>query len=329
VRPFFFATVPRLLEKIHTEITAQSHHMSGFKKWVYEWAVNRTGNYDPEHPPSGVAALLHNLADQWVYSEIRKLFGGKLLGFINGGAALAPELFRFYNAIGLYGGQGYGLTETSPVISTTDVDHLRVGSAGRLLSNVEVKITDDGEILTKGPNVMNRYHHDKEKTDEVFTSDGWLKTGDVGKLEDGYLFVTDRKKSVFKLSTGKYVAPQTIENRLINSGYIEQVVVVGFKRKFCSALIVPNYEHVAQQLDMEAHSKEKILGDNGKVRKLIQREVDEVNAKLSPWETVKKFVLLDEPFTIESGEMTPTHKIKRTVVTERYKEEIDSMYEDE
>jgi len=220
------------------------------------------------------------------------------------------------------------LTETSPVLSVTDEDHMRVGSSGPALSNVELKIAEDGEILAKGPNVMQGYYNNEEKTNEVFTEDGWFKTGDIGKLEDGYLFITDRKKSVFKLSTGKYIAPQTIENKLINSGYIDQAVVIGYKRKFCSALIVPNFENIERRLNVDAHSEDNNLSSNSEVRQLIQDEVDKVNKELSPWETVKKFVLLDGPFTIESGELTPTQKTKRPVVIERYAEEIDSIYED-
>lgn len=328
VKPFFFATVPRLLEKIHTGIKVKGQELSGLKKRLYYWAIKRAENYDPENPPSGFDALAHKFADKMVYSKIRALFGGRLLGFISGGAALSPDLFRFFNAIGLYGGQGYGLTETSPVLSVTDVDHMRVGSSGYALSNVELKIGEDGEILAKGPNIMKGYYNNEEKTKEVFTDDGWFKTGDIGKLEDGYLFITDRKKSVFKLSTGKYIAPQIIENKLINNGYIDQAVVIGYKRKFCSALIVPNYENVARRLGVGSHSEENDLSQNEKVRSLIQKEVDKVNNELSPWETVKKFVLLSDPFTIESGELTPTHKTKRPVINERYQEEIDSMYED-
>jgi len=328
VKPYFFATVPRLLEKVHTAIKVKGQEMSGIKKQIYYWAVNRAEAFDPEHPPSGLEALKHKIADKLVYSDFRDGFGGRLLGFVSGGAALSPELFRFFNAMGLYGGQGYGLTETSPVISVTDVDHMRVGSAGRPLQNVEVKIADDKEILTRGPHVMKGYFNNKEKTNEVMTEDGWFKTGDIGKLEEGYLFITDRKKSVFKLSTGKYIAPQIIENMLINSGYIDQALVVGYKRKFCAALIVPNYGNIEKRLRSKGLSVSKDLSENENVRNLIQDEVDKVNKDLSPWETVKKFLLLEKPFTVESGELTPTQKIKRPVVNERYRDKINSIYED-
>lgn len=326
IKPYYFATVPRLLEKVHTGIKVKGQDFSGFKKRLYYWAISRAEEYDPENPPSGLDALKHKIADRLVYSNIRELFGGNLLGIVSGGAALSPNLSRFMNALGIICVQGYGLTETSPVLSVQDKDHLRVGSSGLPLSNVDIKIAEDGEILAKGPNVMQGYYNSPEKTEEVFTEDGWFKTGDVGKMEDGYLFITDRKKSVFKLSTGKYIAPKTIENRLIESGYIDQAVVIGYKRKFCSALIVPSYDNVERRLKSQGKSLSDNLSKDPAVRELIQKEVDKVNRELSPWETVKKFVLLEEPFTIESGELTPTQKVKRPVVKERYTDEIESMY---
>ncbi|MDZ7771510.1 MAG: long-chain fatty acid--CoA ligase [Balneolaceae bacterium] len=329
VQPKFVATVPRLLEKIHTGVKVKGQEFSGIKKQLYYWALNRAENYDPENPPSGLDGLKHKLADKLVYSQIREMFGENMLGFISGGAALSPSIFSFINALGLYCGQGYGLTESSPVISVTDVDHMRIGSSGTPLSNVEVKIADDGEILARGPNIMQGYFRNPERTEETVTDDGWLMTGDVGKLEDGYLYITDRKKSVFKLSTGKFIAPQTVENKLVNSGFIDQSVVIGYQRKFCSALIVPNYENVARRLGQRGHELQQPRSKDPKVRELIQQEVDKVNRELSPWETVKKFVLLEEPLTIEDGELTPTLKVKRPVINERYATEIDSIYKDE
>lgn len=328
VHPFFMATVPRLLEKVHTGIKVKGQEMSGIKKNLYYWAVQRAEEYDPEHPPRGLEALKHKIADKLVYSKIRDLFGGRLLGMISGGAALSPTLFRFFNALGFYCGQGYGLTETSPVISVTDTEHMRTGSAGLPLSNVEVKIAEDGEILTRGSHVMKGYFQNEVRAREVMTSDGWFKTGDIGKLEDGYLYITDRKKSVFKLSTGKYIAPQIIENLLIESGYIEQAMVVGYQRKFCSALVVPAYANIEKRLKSKGYIVSDKINEDNEVLKLIQQEVDKVNRELSPWETVKKFVLLKEPFTIETDELTPTLKVKRPVVKKRYQKEINSMYSD-
>lgn len=328
VKPFFLATVPRLLEKIHTGIKVKGQELSGLKKRLYYWAIDLAEDYDPEHPPKGLQTLKYKIADKLIYSKIRELFGGKLLGMVSGGAALSPNIFKFMNALGFICMQGYGLTETSPVISVNDKNHLRVGSSGPPLSNVEVKIDADGEILTRGPHVMKGYFQNQEKTSEVMTADGWFKTGDVGKLEDNYLFITDRKKSVFKLSTGKYVAPQTIENKLGESGYIEQAVVIGYQQKFCSALIVPNYENIQKRLQGRGMTLREKPSEQQEVQQLIQHEVDKINSQLSPWETVKKFVLLDDPFTIASGELTPTLKVKRPVIKERFGDLIESMYAD-
>ena len=330
VKPYFFATIPRLLEKLHTAVKVRGQDLSGIKKQLYYWALNRGENYDPEHPPTGFGALLHAAADKILFSKVREMMGGRLIGMVSGGAALSPTVYCFMNALGVYCGQGYGQTETSPVISVTDPDHMRVGSSGRPLSNVKVRIADDGEILTKGPHVMQGYYRNEEKTQESFTEDGWLKTGDIGRIdEDGYLFITDRKKSVFKLSTGKFVAPQPIENALTSSGFIEQAVVVGFQRKFCSALIVPNFENVKKRFKTKGLDVPDNLAKSEDVQERIQQEVDKVNRDLSPWEKIKKFRLLEEPLTVEEGELTPTLKVKRSVVNERYKDVIDSMYEEE
>lgn len=330
VQPFFFATVPRLLEKIHTGVKVKGQEMSGLKKNLYYWAIYKTENYDPEHPPSGLGAIKQKIADKLIYSKIRELFGYELKGMVSGGAALSPEVFKFINAIGFNCVQGYGLTETSPVITVQTPGEMRVGSSGKPLRNVQVRIAEDKEILTKGPHVMRGYYKNEEKTKEVFTDDGWFKTGDIGKIdEDGFLFITDRKKSMFKLSTGKYVAPQNVENVISNSGFIDQIVVIGFQRKFCSALIVPSYDNVIKRLKRDGYKPEKPYSEDEKVRKLISEEIDKANKQLSPWETVKKFVLLEEPLKIESGELTPTMKVKRPVIHEKYKQEIDSMYEDE
>lgn len=330
VKPFFLATVPRLLEKIQTGVKVRGQEFSGLKKNLYYWAIYRTEEYDPEHPPTGLEAIKHKIADKLVYSKIRDMFGGNLSGVVSGGAALSPEVFQFMNAIGIICVQGYGLTETSPVISVQNPGNMRIGTSGKPLEDVEVKIAEDKEILVRGPNVMKGYYNMPEQTAEVLNEDGWFKTGDIGKLDDdGFLYITDRKKSMFKLSTGKYVAPQNIENKLINSGYIDQVVVIGYQRKFCSALIVPTYDNVIKRLKRDRYTPEKPYSKDDKVRELIQKEVDKTNKDLSPWEQVKKFVLLEEPLSIDSGELTPTMKVKRSVVKEKYDEEIESMYQEE
>ena len=327
VQPFFMATVPRLLEKIHTGVKVKGQELSRAKKNLYYWAIYRTEEYDPENPPSGVDGFKHKIADKLIYSKIRELFGGNLRGMVSGGAALSPEVFKFMNAIGFICVQGYGLTETSPVITVQTPKDMRIGSSGKVLRNVEVKIADDGEIMTRGPHVMEGYYKNEEQTKEVLTDDGWFKTGDIGKIDDdGNLYITDRKKSMFKLSTGKYVAPQNVENQISGSGFIEQIVVIGYQRKFCSALIVPAYDNVLKRLKRDGYEPKKPYSKDEKIRELIQQEVDKANKTLSPWEQVKKFVLLEEPLTIDNGELTPTMKVKRPVVLEKFKEEIEGMY---
>lgn len=330
IQPFFFATVPRLLEKIYTGVKVKGQELSGIKKNLYYWAIYKTENYDPEHPQKGLAAVKQKIADKTVYSKIRALFGGNLRGMVSGGAALSPEIFKFMNAIGFICVQGYGLTETSPVITVQSPGAMRIGSSGKPLRDVEVKIADDGEILSRGPHIMKGYYKNQEQTKEVITDDGWFKTGDIGKIdEDGFLYITDRKKSMFKLSTGKYVAPQNVENHISGSGFIEQAVVIGYQRKFCSSLIVPAYDNVLKRLKRDGYEPSKPFAKDEKIRELIQAEVDKANKNVSPWETVKKFVLLEEPLTIDSGELTPTMKVKRNIVLEKFKDEIEEMYADE
>lgn len=328
VKPIYMVTVPRLLEKIVTGIKVKGQEFSGLKKQLYYWAVNLAEEYDPENPP---ATWKWKIADKLVYAKIREMFGGNLVGLNVGGAALSPSIARFMNGIGIYCGLGYGLTETSPVLTGPPVGELRIGSSGKPLVDVEIKIAEDGEILAKGPNIMKGYYKMPEKTEEAIDDEGWFHTGDIGHLdEDGWLFVTDRKKSLFKLSTGKYVAPQPIENALVNSGFIEQAVVVGSEHKFCGALIVPNWENMKKRFKSTGHDfPEENLTENEFVIKRIQKEIDKVNQELSKWEKVKKFKLLEDQFTIDGGEITPTLKIKRNVINEKYKDQIDSIYAEE
>ncbi|MGM0589670.1 MAG: AMP-dependent synthetase/ligase [Bacteroidota bacterium] len=331
IKPFFFATVPRLLEKIYVGIKGKGQEFSGFRKQMYYWAIHLAEQYDLEEEPSGMLALKYKIADKLIFSKVRDLFGGRLIGMISGGAALSPEIMKFVNALGIYCGQGYGQTETSPVVAVTDPERLRAGSSGPVITDVEVKIAKDGEILVKGPNVMQGYFKQREKTEGAFTSDGYLQTGDIGYIdEEGYLFITDRKKSMFKLSTGKYVAPQPIENQLVNSPFIEQAVVVGFHHKFCSALIVPSFENIEKRLKINVDSDGvEAFIQRDDVMNLIQHEVDQVNRDLPKWEKVKRFSLLKRELSIEEEEITPTLKVKRPVINQKYKEQIDAMYENE
>ncbi len=328
IKPIYFATVPRLLEKIMTGVKVKGQELSGLKKQLYYWAINLAEEYDPEHPPQGIKALEFKFADKLVYSKIREGMGGNLVGTTVGGAALAPNVMRFFNGIGLKCGMGYGLTETSPVMTSSLSDHIRIGSAGKALQDVEIRIAEDGEIQTKGPNLMQGYYKMPDKTAEVMTEDGWFCTGDIGHLDDeGWLFITDRKKSMFKLSTGKYVAPQPIENALINSGFIDQTMIVGSEEKFCAALIVPDWSNLAKRFKQKGKKfPEENRTTNEKVISIIQLEVDKVNRKLPHWEQIKRFVLLENSFSIDKGELTPKMSVKRNVVRQNYKQEIESIY---
>ncbi|TNE70811.1 long-chain fatty acid--CoA ligase [bacterium] len=325
VKPIFFATVPRLLEKLHAGFKGKSSELSGLKKKLFEWAIGLAEEYDVEKP--NAQGFKKKIADKLIYSKLREALGGNLNAVISGGAAVSAEILSFINGIGVLCSQGYGLTETSPVLTTMKREELRAGTAGRPIPDVFLKIAEDGEILAKGPNIMKGYFNQPEKTAEVFTEDGWFCTGDIGKIDDrGYLFITDRKKALFKLSTGKYVAPQHIENLLVNSMFIEQSIVLGNSRKFCSALVIPDFNNIRNFMQLGSDvSNEEILA-NPKVQTLLDGEVQKVNKHLPQWEQVKKYQFLERAFTIESGEMTPTMKIKRNVVNDHYKDKIESMY---
>lgn len=330
VKPIYFATVPRLLEKIMTGIKVKGQELSGVKKRLYYWAVKLAEEYDPEHPPQGIEAMQWKVADKLVYSKIREGMGGNLIGTTVGGAALAPPVMRFFNGIGLKCGMGYGLTETSPVMTSSLPDVIRIGSAGKALEDVEIRIAEDGEIETRGPNLMQGYYKMPDKTAEVMTEDGWFCTGDIGHIDDeGWLFITDRKKSMFKLSTGKYVAPQPIENALINSGFIDQAMVVGSEEKFCAALITVDWTNMEKRFKQKGvEYPTENLTTNELILSKVQLEVDKVNRKLPHWEQIKRFVLLERPFSIDRGELTPKMSVKRSVVKKNYADEIKSIYEE-
>ncbi len=319
VRPVHFSTVPRLLEKIHAGIQARAEAGSGPKQALLRWALGLAGGYDVERPMGRLDRLRFALADLLVFRKLRGLFGGRLKAVTSGGAALPGRIMNFFNAVGIFCGQGYGMTEASPVISVYKKGALRAGSAGLPLPGVAVRIADDGEILARGPNVMRGYYKLPDETARVLTDDGWLQTGDIGHLDaDGHLFITDRKKELLKLSTGKYVAPAPIEAALGASPFVEQAVVIGNDCKFCAALIVPDAEAARAHLEADAPP--------GGLAALIQAAVDDVNAGLPPWEQVKRFRLLEAPFTVEGGELTPTLKVKRRVVQQKYRREIEAMY---
>lgn len=330
VRPIVFTTVPRVLEKIHAGFRAKVADMTGLGGLLAKAAIEHAENYDVAKPYTGIDALKMKLFDVLVYKKFRAAMGGRILNITSGGAALSPLMMNFFNAIGILTGQGYGLTETSPVISVYHKEQLKAGSAGIPLKNVEVKIAEDGEILARGPNIMKGYFKMAEATKEVLDDDGWFHTGDIGHLDDdGFLFITDRKKALFKLSTGKYVGPQHLENLLKDQGQVEQIVVIGNGKKFCAALIYPDYRFIAKRLESAGttlHEDQKTTQEE--VLAEVQSAIDLVNKKVPHWEQIKRFRLLAEPLSIEGGELTPKMSIKRPFVMKKYDYLVKDIYEE-
>jgi len=271
----------------------------------------------------------HKLADKLVFKKWRAGVGGRIRLFVSGGAALPEELGYVFMGAGLPIVQGYGLTETSPVITAGSLENNRIGTVGRPIRGVEVRIAADGEIETRGPNIMRGYYKKPAETRAVFTDDGWFKTGDIGELDaDGFLRITDRKKELFKTSGGKYIAPQHIEGRIKQSRFVNQVVLVGNMRKFPAALIVPNFEQLrayAQFKNIPARTPEELCSEP-RILDLLQRQVDAQCADLSKYERVKRVALLERELTIEGGELTPTLKIKRRIIDEKYRDVIERLY---
>jgi long-chain acyl-CoA synthetase len=334
VHPTLSAAVPRVFEKLYANIMQKGHEATGVKRRLFNWAVGvalrsvRWRAYG-EHAPLGLR-IRWSIADRVVYSKIREGVGGRMRAFISGGGPLTRELAEFFWAVGVPVYQGYGLTESSPVVSANCPSANKVGSVGKPIANVEVRIAGDGEIFVHGPCVMQGYYLKPEETRAVISTDGWLATGDIGRMdEDGYLYVTDRKKDMFKTAAGKFVAPQPIEGLLKSSALISNAVLVGDKRKFISALIVPNFarvEAVARQQGRTFASHEQLAADPW-VHELIGREVERMNSSLAQYETIKRFALLDRDFSFDDGQLTYTLKLKRRVIDERYAKVIESLYE--
>jgi long-chain acyl-CoA synthetase len=333
VRPTLAAAVPRVFEKTYANIMQKGHENTGVKRRLFDWAVRvardsvRWKAYGEQAPLA--LRIKWKIADRAVYSKIRAGVGGRIRAFISGGGPLSRELAEFFWAVGVPVYQGYGLTETSPVVSANYPNANKVGTVGQPIANVGVRIADDGEIFVHGPCVMKGYYQKPEETRSVLSADGWLATGDIGMLDaDGYLYVTDRKKDLFKTAAGKFVAPQPIENQLKTSPLILNAVLVGDKHKFISALIVPNFANVeaaarAQGRTFASHNQ---LASDPWVHELIGREVAQVNAKLAQYETIKRFALLDHDFTFDGGQLTYTLKLKRRVIDEKYAKFIEALY---
>jgi len=330
VKPDIFNSVPRLLERIYDIIIGKGKDLPAVQKRIFFWAVNLGLKYNP-HGNSTLYNLQLRVADKLVFSKWRAGLGNKLQIIVSGGAALQPRLEHIFWAAGIKVIEGYGLTETSPVIAVNNLTtfELMFGTVGPALENVEIKIADDGEILCKGPNVMLGYYKAPELTAEVIDEDGWLHTGDIGILIDNkYLKITDRKKEIFKLNSGKYIAPQVIENMFKESFFIENLMVVGENEKFASALISPNYEFLhnwAGRHNIKYRDNKELIF-NPIVIARFQREVNEMNKRLGQTEQIKRFRLVVEEWSPQSGEMSPTLKLKRKVVAEKYREILEEIY---
>ncbi|MBP9663144.1 MAG: long-chain fatty acid--CoA ligase [Pyrinomonadaceae bacterium] len=336
IRPTIFIGVPRIFEKVFERARLKALQAGRVNEMIFDWAVAIAKEYAAlesagQTIPIALSAK-HGVADKLVYAKLRDFFGGRLRFCITGGAALSDEIFLIFTGAGIPIMQGYGLTETSPVISSNNPSAIRVGTVGRPIRNVQVRIAGDGEIEVKGPGVMLGYYKKETATHEAFTDDGWFRTGDIGRIDDdGYLIITDRKKELFKTSGGKYIAPAHIEQMLRASRFVSQAVLVGNERKFPAALIVPNFDM------LESYVRLKELGEmshadmctHPRILDLFTRQIAAVTPDLSQFERVKRFALLENELTVESGELTPTLKIKRRVVDDRYSEIIDRLYTDQ
>lgn len=331
VKPQVFTAVPRLLEKVYDKIIAKGEALSGIKRKLFFWAVELGEQYDVKNR-SALYDFKLKIARKLIFSKWQEALGGNTLAVASGSAALQPRLARVYLAAGIPVMEGYGLTETSPVISVNceKGNRVRIGTTGTVLDNVEVKIAEDGEILVKGPNVMMGYYNMPEKTAEVIDKDGWFHTGDIGELEEGsYLKITDRKKEIFKTSGGKYIAPQVMENKFKESRFIEQIMVIGENQKMPAALVVPAYEFIqewAKHKGYELGDSPAAIATNETVRARIEKEINKFNQGFGKWEQIKRFELVDHAWTPETGELTPTLKPKRRVLLEKHKDLYDKIY---
>lgn len=330
IKPEMFNSVPRLLERVYDRIIGKGKDLPYIKKQIFFWAVNLGLRYG--ETGNGLWYRLRlKLADRLIFSKWREALGGKVTTVVSGGAALQTRLARIFWAAGIRILEGYGLTESSPVIAVNTLipRKVRFGTVGPALENVEIKIGSDGEILCKGPNVMMGYFKEPDLTKEVIDEEGWLHTGDIGEFtDDEYLRITDRKKEMFKLSSGKYIAPQVIENKMKESFFIENAMVVGENEKFASALISPNYEflHNWASLHSIKYRDNRELINIPEVVNRFQKEVNEINKKLGQTEHIKRFRLVVEEWSPQSGEMSPTLKLKRKVLYENYKEVLNEIY---
>ncbi len=333
VQPNGFTTVPRLLEKVYNRIVAKGAELKGIKKQLFFWALNLGLNYEMNGKNGLWYELQLKLANKLIFNKWRDALGGNIKAIVSGGAALQPRLARIFWAAGMPVLEGYGLTETSPVIAVNGLGKgdCKFTTVGKAIEHVEIKIAADGEILCKGPNVMKGYYNRPDLSNEVIDSEGFFHTGDIGELVEGkYLRITDRKKEIFKTAGGKYVAPQVLENKLKESPYIEQVIVVGENERFPAALILPSFTALAvwcRKMDIPYSDNEKMIKDTRIIDK-IRSEVDHYNQEFGHWEQIKKFELLSREWSIDGGELTPKLSLRRKEILEKYKAQVEKIYKD-
>lgn len=329
VQPHVFNSVPRLLEKVYDKIVAKGYELTGIKKSLFFWALKLGVRYDPAADMGFWYNLQLYLANKLIFSKWREALGGNISQINIGASALQPRLARVFWAAGIKVCEGYGLTETSPVVSASIAtkEGIRIGWVGKVVKDVQVKIAEDGEILVKGPNVMQGYYREPEMTSEALQN-GWFHTGDIGQLDGEYLKITDRKKEMFKTSGGKYIAPQVMENKFKESPLIEQIMVVGDGKNFPAALVVPNFEGLkdyCRRKEIPFTTSFEVL-QKPEILEKYQQEIDRTNQFFGKWEQIKRFKLLDQPWTEVTGELTPTLKLKRKIITQKYQAQIDDIY---
>ncbi len=334
VKPNFFTTVPRVLEKVYDKIMAKGRELPAAKKAIFGWALNLANKFDVKGNNGSLYNIRLSIARKLVFSKWQEALGGEVIGIMSGAAALQPRLGRIFNAAGIAIIEAYGLTETSPGITSNRYEKgdYFIGTVGPTLPNVEVKIAENGEILCKGPNVTKGYYKRDDFTKEAFDDEGWFHTGDVGELVEGrFLKITDRVNEIFKLSGGKFVTPQPIENKMKESLFIEQIMVIGENRRFTGALIIPNFEFIkgwAKIKEVNLSDKEEITNSEV-VKNRIWEDINQYNERFGKVQQIKKFALVEEEWSVESGELTPTLKLKRRIIKEKYKDLIEKIYSEE
>lgn len=332
IKPHIFVSVPRLIERVYEKITATGEKLTGFKRKIFDWSLQIAQRYTLPNNNGAWYNIQRKVADMLVYSKWRDALGGELVCIVSGGAALNPKLERVFLCAGITCLQGYGLTETAVVISVNHYggDNIRIGTVGPVIENVKVKIApDDHEILIKGPNIMLGYYKNPDATKEAIDAEGWFHSGDVGEfVENRFLKITDRKKEIFKTTSGKYIAPLMIENKIKESRFVEQSMVVGENQKFASALIVPSFANFREYCKDNgiAWTSNDEMSQHEALRKLINDHIKQINKVLAPYEQLKRVSILKKEWTVEGGELTPKMSLKRKVIKEKYVADIAGIY---